>query len=524
MRLRITDPTCYPENRMTEDALNALVGPTLRIQNKQQLEEFLPLPDASKTVRDSSFEQVFFTVKTLGLADSLELLPLATERQICAFVDLDCWRKDSFARKPFMEWVAAFIQTGPESAVRALGGIDEYVVALFLKDLIEVYEIERDEPAPADELVYSPDQRFAVRQIETGDVSTIASLILDTLFRFEPDLGYSLLRLVRYTTRTELAETAYQNKTRRLDIHGFVDYYEALSIYAGPVPTETVAVPRDDDADEEIPGEEPPQPLPTVFADSLAGGRFLLSALGNVPPQNSERLADELTALGNRILSANLVNLGEVESIRDTLGEMRAFLTIGLETLSGQDLESAAQVFTANHVQTVFKAGFDQLARLRDQADQLARFPAFSVELFESPDQEFLAGLRRFKPLLWDGKQYGNFENLTDVRDASDRLDWLRTIVNGFLPIFASTETTLRKAFNTAVIRQAVSGEFEPTELSREELESFLSGGIEFPELALPNELRPIVEGWLSELHGELEPLIGQKVDPRYIGSVLMRL
>ena len=509
---------------MTEDVLNPLIGPTLRIQNKQELEEFLTFPDASKTVRDSSFEQVFFTVKTLGLADSLELLPLATERQVCAFVDLDCWRKDSFARRPFMEWVAAFIQTGPEIAVRALGWIDEYAVALFLKDLIEVYEIERDEPPPATQLVYTPDQRFAMRQIETGDASTLASLILDAFFRFEPDRGYSLLRLVRYTTRTDLEESAYQNKTRRLDIHGFVDYYEALSIYAGPTPTETLAVPRDDDADEEIPGEEPPQPLPTVFADSLAGGGFLLSALGNVRPEESARLADELTALGNRILSANLVNLGEVEGIREALGEMRAFLTIGLETLSGENLEAAVKVFTANHVQNVFKAGFDQLARLRDQVDQLARFPAFSVELFESPDQEFLTGLRRFKPLLWDGKQYGNFECLADVRDASVRFDRLRTIVNGFLPIFASIQTTLRKAFNTAVIRQAVSGEFEPAELRREELESFLSDGIHFPELELPDALRPIAEGWLSELRGELEPLIGQKVDPRYVGSVLMRL
>ncbi len=509
---------------MTEDVLNPLIGSTLRIQNKQQLEEFLSLPDALKTVRDASFEQVFFTIKTLGLADSLELLALASERQVSAFLDLDCWRKDSFARKPFMEWVAAFIQTGPEGTIRALGGIDEYVIALFLKDLVEVYEIERDEPPPATELIYSPDQRFAVQQIETGDVSTIASLILDALFRFQPDLAYSILRLIRYTTRTDLEETAYQNKTRRLDIHGFVDYYEALSIYAGPEPSETVAAPRDDDADEEIPGEEPPQRLPTVFADSLAGAGFLLSALGNVPPEESERLADELTALGNRILSANLVNLGEVESIRDALGEMRAFLTIGLETLSGKDLESAALAFTANHVQTVFKAGFDQLARIRDKADQLAQFPAFSVELFESPDQEFLSGLRRFKPLLWDGKQYGNFESLADVQDASARLDRLRTMVHGFLPILASTETTLRKAFNTALIRQALSGRFEPAGLSREELESFLSDGIEFPELDLPDELRPIAATWLRDLHGELEPLIGQKVDPRYVASVLMRL
>ena len=30
----------------------------------------------------------------------------------------------------------------------------------------------------------------------------------------------------------ELEELPYENKIRRLEIHGFVDYFEAMSIYA----------------------------------------------------------------------------------------------------------------------------------------------------------------------------------------------------------------------------------------------------------------------------------------------------
>ena len=57
-----------------------------------------------------------------------------------------------------------------------------------------------------------------------------------------------------------------------------------------------------------------PGNLPLVFADSLSGGSFLVKALALVTdPQESQRIAQELTALGNRILSANLVNLGELE-------------------------------------------------------------------------------------------------------------------------------------------------------------------------------------------------------------------
>src|SRR5215813_12618670 len=187
---------------MSNEMLSPLVGSALRVENKEQLEEFLARPDAAHVVRTASFEEVFFTIKHVGLADSLDLLPLVSGKQVRGFIDLDCWRKDTFVRKPFMEWVTAFIQSGPEETMKAISGIDDTVVALFLKDLVHVYEIDRD----------------------------------------DPPLGTQILTKVRYTTRIELEETAYENKTRRLEMHGFVDYYDAMSIYATSPSGEAKAV------------------------------------------------------------------------------------------------------------------------------------------------------------------------------------------------------------------------------------------------------------------------------------------
>ena len=391
--------------------------------------------------------------------------------------------------------------------------------------MITIYELERDEPAPETELVFTPDNRFAIHQDETGELATISSLILDALFRHAPDMGYSLLRRVRYTTRTVLEETAYQNKVRRLEVDGFVDYYTALSIYAGPQQGETMARPRSDEDDDEVWDEDDaPRFLPTVFADSISEGGYLLTALGAVPASVSERLAQELTALGNRILSANLVNLGEVESIRGALSEMREYLTIGLECLSDGESGAAAAVLTANHIQNVFKTGFDQLAGLRAVAEQLSRFPSFKAELLESPDQEFYNGLLRFKPLLWEDGQYRNFQNVADVRNGRKRMDDIRVVSEGFLRMFAVSETTLRKTFNTAVICLATSGEFAPRAIEAKVLERFVSEGLVFPKLDMPEELQEIAGKWLDTLREELEPLRGTVIDPRFVDSVLMRL
>src|SRR5437588_5696723 len=141
----------------TDKLLSPLIGSSLRLQNREQLEEFLDRPDAPDVVKRASFEEVFFAVRHVGLADSMELLPLVTSKQVRGFIDLDCWRKDSFVRKPFMEWIAAFIQAGAEETVRALTGIDELVIALFLKDVIHVFEVDRDDPPEGTQLIFTSD-------------------------------------------------------------------------------------------------------------------------------------------------------------------------------------------------------------------------------------------------------------------------------------------------------------------------------------------------------------------------------
>src|SRR3990172_5112417 len=158
---------------MTNEMLSPLVGSALRVENSDQLDEFLSRPDARHVVKAASFEEVFFSIKHIGLADSLDLLPLVSGKQVRGFIDLDCWRKDMFVRKPFMEWVAAFIQAGPEETMKAISGIDDTVTALFLKDLVHVYEVERDDPPTGTQLIFTPDNRFAVEPVEGGEPATI---------------------------------------------------------------------------------------------------------------------------------------------------------------------------------------------------------------------------------------------------------------------------------------------------------------------------------------------------------------
>src|SRR5437016_6183169 len=506
---------------MSNEMLSPLVGSSLRVEDKEQLDEFLSRPDAAHVVKHASLEEVFFTVKHVGLADSLDLLALVSGKQVRGFIDLDCWRKDTFVRKAFMEWIAAFIQAGAEETMKALSGIDDTVIALFLKDLIHVYEIDRDDPPTGTQMIFSPDNRFGVEPSEEGEATTIGMLILDALFKYNPNLGTQILTKVRYTTRIELEETAYNNKNGRLEAHGFVDYYDALSIYATSGLGHGSAPADREPASEEIPGQENPGNLPAVFADSLLGGTFLMKAFEQITdPAEADRFAQELTALGNRILSANLVNLGEFEGIRPALEEMRDFLTIGLERLTAGKTEAAPDALRKNYIQTVFKIGFDQVARLRDEADRLAQIRGFQVSMLDEPDQQFIEGLRRFKPLLAENGRYRNFQSIADVERARLRLDELVGRVEVFVQSFPVIRESLAKTFNTATVHFAVNGNFTAIPVKVIELERFLAAGVTLPAIDIPKAIRPFAERWWQELREELEPLAGKSIDPRFIATI----
>ena len=506
---------------MSNEMLSPLVGSALRVETKEQLDEFLSRPDAAHVVRNASFEEVFFTIKHIGLSDSLDLLQLVSGKQIRGFLDLDCWRKDAFVRKPFMEWIAAFVQAGPEETMKAISGIDETLTALFLKDLIHVYEIDRDDPPTSTQLIFTPDNRFGVEPLEQGEPTTIGMLILDALFKYNPGLGTQILTNVRYTTRIELEETAYENKTRRLEMHGFVDYYDAMSIYATPPVGETKVAADREKPTEPIPGEENPGNLPAVFADSLLGGAFLMKAFAQITdPVESDRFAQELTALGNRILSANLVNLGELDSIRPALEEMRDFLTIGLEYLTDGRVDVAPRALRENYIQTVFKIGFEQVVRLREEADRLAQIRGFKIVMLDEADQQFVEALRRFKPLIAEEGRYRGFESLADVERTRVRLDQLVRMVEVFMATFPSVRESLRKTFNTATVQFGISGRFEPVPLKADELDRFLARGFKLPEVGVPDAITPFAHKWWTELREELEPLAGKPIDPRFIGSI----
>jgi hypothetical protein len=540
---------------------------SLRINDRHLLEEFLMRPNARALVQSTSYQDIFILIRTLGLADSLDLLPLTSEEQRCGFIDLDCWRKDSFHMPRFMEWLAAFIHCGPEETVRMARSVDANVLSLFLKECIQVYVLDPEEARPDLPLFLTPDDRFGIEIAGEAETAPMARLLLDALFRFDPSLGYDLVDRVYWETRVLLEEEAYQDKRRRLEEIGFVDYYDALDIYT------------EDHTKSHLKYSPPTRnesptssTLPAMFVASLTPGHYFREALQTIQTaEQAETISQGLAGLANRLLSVYSVTSGNLEKVKPALEEMRDTLNLSLEYLTQSQDTFAAGVLQRHDVQGLFKIGFNLVSPLRDQADRIFRRGNLRLEaseelLLEFPEAEFYLGIRRLRPLYFEGiedrckSSYRHFQGLADLEFAKELLEQIDVMSSAFWKILGISagefaigssatfnvgrkELRFSQIFNTAMIRHLMAGVFVPSAPSPAELTELLKGEPEpnrlterltsaaekrieivFGDSACRALIRQFAKRWITACVQELFPLLGKQVDPRFIRTVVLRL
>ena len=562
------------EDLRPNQQLAFFVSGSFQIGSRSDLDELLAKPDAAERVRAAPYQDLFLAIKTVGLADSLELLVLATSEQRCGFIDLDCWRKDSFHMGTFTEWLAAYIQCGPEEASAAARAVDPNLLAMFLKENIRIHVLETDEPYPDLPLILTPDERFGIEVTGEAETAAIARLLLDAIFRMDNSLSYDLIDRVRWDNRVSLEEEAYQNKRRRLEEIGFVDYYEALSIYGG---VGKIVAPRLERTSEEDEVHRVSSTLPALFVASLVPGEHLWRALRAIQDDlQAEMVSQQLAALANRILSVHSVTPGDLQKVKPALEEMRDTLNLGLERLTQGRVSLAASVLKQNDMLGLFRAGFNLMADLRTQADRVLsrgrlRLDGAEGTLLESPHAEFLNGLRRQRPLFFEGTRdperpsYRNFGSLADVEVARQSLREIEVLGQTFWSVVVGPGPELQSEslrqvncdlddlrfgmlFVTAVLNNVLGKTCRPRPISVRELHAglrkLLGGGKDPQSLAdgfmavgqrqldrLDTEnanrdiLKRFVESWCQAGVEELAPLRGEaKINPLWVRMVLLRL
>ncbi len=344
---------------------------------QQVLEHLLERPDAPRLVRSAPVQPLFLFVRALGLADALDVLSLCSTEQVQAFLDMDGWERDRLDPARVLPWLLALAELGPGKLAVVAEGLDSELWTTLLGPRIRVYDIYKsEEPPDQPEGVFfdTPDRMFRVdilppsaalpdedqepapaagpasepRAAEPSDADPSDAIgqiqrLLDALYRGNAELARAIVQSAGYDVGPETAENAYRFRSARMADLGYIEYYEALKVYllldphkpAPPSELEPLAAAL---------RASPPAAVHVLPGSDTVSGALLRTvpglgedestfarAVAHLSEPERALLVQHLMVLGNRVLSADRVELGDVDALRLTLRRTVGYISLGLE-------------------------------------------------------------------------------------------------------------------------------------------------------------------------------------------------
>jgi hypothetical protein len=390
---------------------------------RERLDLVLSSEHGDAALRALPAEEVYFTIKELGLSDARELVQFASPSQFRAFIDLDAWRRDRLEPSAALTWIRLARSDADDARYRKkLAALDIEVLELLLKTQLKVHDLREDEEPEVQGSTYrSPEGRYVVEFLAEGsDYAGIRGL-LDDLYAEDPFRTARLLEAVRWEVPSELEEMAYRWRTARLADLGFPDLAEALSYWAYVDPDKPV-VPQEQASAREGDG---------FFLERLEGkGRFLQEAAALVPEEQRPAVGRQLLWVLNAALVVEGTDPSDAAEVQRVTGAANDTLSLGLEHASRGDPARGAALLAGAPLKRLFQVGASLALQLKFRAERLmksgkASFPSVAREsLFDPPLAEAVAGLRRKRPLFAEALDPGGDEG--KLRALRDRADWVR--------------------------------------------------------------------------------------------------
>jgi hypothetical protein len=375
-------------------------GALAAASGRARLDLLLDAKDPRAVVRALPADELWFTIRDVGLADAAELVRLASPEQFRTFLDLELWRGGEPEPRRALPWLRAGragalgddrLQGRWRAKLRAL---DVEVLELILLDVLRLHDLEEnpDPEIDGEHHLRTPDNRYVIEFTVEGTDYVAARGLVDDLYAEDAYRATRLLSAVRSELPSELAETALRWRGGRLQDLGYPPLDEALSWYARPAATPAAARPG-----------LPARP-PGFLLAAAAKGSALDRAAAALPEPARQRLQLELVAAANAVIVADGIDVQDLEAVRGGMAAARALVELGLEQRS--EAGDAAAALAATPVKALFQAGFGRVLALRWRAERLVaggRVGTREAPAVESPLAEALQALLRRRPLYFPG-------------------------------------------------------------------------------------------------------------------------
>ncbi len=356
---------------------------------KHRLDAMLEEVDGKALVRSIAAEDVYSTIIDVGLADSTEIVQLATPEQFRTFIDLAAWQKDRIDPLEVLHWLRAARGGDDHEFIRKLQGLDLEILEFLYRKLTIVHDLQENPDVDTQGVTMeTPDGVFLLEfKIDGVDEAALRRLTQDIMANNPFELS-RFLEAIRWEMPTELEEAAFQFRQARLQDLGFPPLEEAVKVFAWV------------DPDKVTPAR--PSGAPVVLPATVGNVDYVSAMFKSLDATERQNLEGETRYLVNCVLMAEGAEPGDPAAIRRFSEAARDSLNLGLEQWTGGDVELASDVVRDHSLREIFQVGFSLTLKLKRQVERMAREPSAKFgETWLAMDEEtaMLAALLRRRPL-----------------------------------------------------------------------------------------------------------------------------
>lgn len=459
------------------------------LSGRKKYQYLINAANSAKLVQSIPAQELFLLIKEIGVLDVADLIGLATPEQITLCVDMDCWHKDELDAAESLQWLQLLLIQDEEAFLRLIDGFDFELLVMMVKRQLTI--LSGMESLHGDEDLMAERKRFdQVYDCEyrNEDTEKIMSAFQDVMFRERQESFLRLMEAVRHEFDLALQEDVFVSRKGRLEDLGFVEPFEARSIYSYVDPAtfnpdhhsnaQCVYAVHDT-------GFEPPAFMLTITQPQDILGELLSGGV-------SSQLGHDLSFLLNRALSADNVDFGDPEQVRETMEGVYHVLNIALGYLAGSDLAQAESILNGVYLQRLYQLGFSLTVDQRRRAETIKTAPIGSY--LDGPDLALIQALCQPKPQFYYGlidssrADCRSFHSWSEVQQVQSELEYIELLqalfsetglfvlpaqdamdLDGCSPD-QQTEVTLSELFLTALANQLLGRNFVPEPIATSEL------------------------------------------------------
>lgn len=212
--------------------MNPVEALILEAENYRDLELISRVKQDAKDLAHIPARPLYLQMKKLGPKAVGKLLPYlgANQRSYC--LDIDLWEKDDLDLEQFVFWPLSYAECQDLDVQAEFAASEQFL--LFIKGVFNIYTFDVEDPQyPEHDHYFLTEDNLLLFEFDENCpfVEEVQTLIKGLYTEWGVEKAYQHLFKMVSDSFLCVREEMYQNKKRRLEDYGVVDYYDALNVY-----------------------------------------------------------------------------------------------------------------------------------------------------------------------------------------------------------------------------------------------------------------------------------------------------